>query len=169
MPFVERLVLFRRQARLPNLVEDDRQGPLGALQQGREREVEADPLQLAAGAARLLLAEILKLEGHEVASASEPAEGMRLSRKFAPDLVILDYHMPGNTGAHLFESLRRNNATKSTPILFMSGEASPEQILSEISDTAGARFLPKPVPLADFRAAVGEMLADKKTEKKKEV
>ncbi len=106
-----------------------------------------------------ILTEILKLEKHEVSSASDPVEGMQLSRKLKPDLIILDYHMPGNTGAHLFESLRRNNATKATPILFMSGEASPEQILSEITDNSGARFLPKPVKLEEFRSTIRDMLA----------
>jgi CheY-like chemotaxis protein len=109
-----------------------------------------------------ILTEVLTRMGHETSSAGDPVEGMQMSRKFSPDLIILDYHMPGNTGAHLYESLRRNNATKVTPILFMSGEAEPDQILAEISDTEGARFLPKPVPLADFRKAVTEMLAGMK-------
>jgi two-component system response regulator MtrA len=107
-----------------------------------------------------ILSEVLQQEGHAVSSAGDPVEGMRAAREVKPDLIILDYHMPGNTGAHLFESLRRNNATKLTPILFMSGEASPEHILAEISDTEGARFLPKPVRLDEFRAAVREMLAE---------
>ena len=111
-----------------------------------------------------ILSEILKHEGHDVESAGDPVEGMQKSRKFTPDLIILDYHMPGNTGAHLYESLRRNNATKTTPILFMSGEASPDQILSEISDTEASRFLPKPVPLAEFRTTIRELLAGKKEE-----
>ena len=106
-----------------------------------------------------VLTEVLKHEGHEVDSAGEPVEGMQKSRSVKPDLIILDYHMPGNTGAHLFESLRRNNATKTTPILFMSGEAEPEQILSEISTEEGSRFLPKPVHLDEFRKAIREMLA----------
>ena len=109
-----------------------------------------------------ILSEVLKLEGHEVDSAAEPVEGMQKSRKFKPDLMILDYHMPGTTGAHLYESLRRNNATKTTPILFMSGEAEPDQILGEISDTAGSRFLPKPVRLEEFRRTIREMLAGAK-------
>jgi DNA-binding response OmpR family regulator len=106
-----------------------------------------------------ILAEILKIDGHEIASAGDPTEGMKQARKVKPDLIILDYHMPGNTGSHLFESLRRNNATKTTPILFMSGEADPEQIMSEISDSACSRFLPKPVRMEDFRLAISEMLA----------
>ena len=109
-----------------------------------------------------ILTEVLTRMGLETDSAGDPVEGMQKSRKLNPDLIILDYHMPGNTGAHLYESLRRNNATKVTPILFMSGEASPDQILAEISDTEGSRFLPKPVPLADFRKTVTEMLAGMK-------
>ena len=109
-----------------------------------------------------MLTEILKHEGHEVSSAGEPVTGMQMARKVKPDLIILDYHMPGNTGSHLFESLRRNNATKNTPILFMSGEADPGQILAEVSDSTGARFLPKPVKLEEFRRTVREMLAGPK-------
>lgn len=115
-----------------------------------------------------ILTEILKREGHEIDSAPEPVEGMQKSRKGKPDLIILDYHMPGNTGAHLFESLRRNTATAVTPILFMSGEASPDQILAEVSDCAGSRFLPKPVPLDDFRRTIREMLAAAKADKKED-
>jgi CheY-like chemotaxis protein len=112
-----------------------------------------------------LLEEILKREGHEVHYAHEPVEGMQKARTLKPDLIILDYHMPGTTGAHLFESLRRNEAHRLTPILFMSGEAQPEQILSEITDTEASQFLAKPVHLEDFRNAVAELLALK--EKKK--
>lgn len=106
-----------------------------------------------------LLSEVLKKDGHQVDSASEPVEGMRKARALKPDLVILDYHMPGSTGAHLFESLRRNRQSRLTPILFMSGEASPEQILAEITDTEASQFLSKPVHLDEFRKAVRELLA----------
>lgn len=109
-----------------------------------------------------ILTEVLRHAGHEVFSAGEPVDGMRQARQEKPELIILDYHMPGDTGAHLFESLRRNNATRTIPVLFMSGESSPEQILSEITDSEASRFLPKPVALEDFRRAVSEMLAEKK-------
>jgi two-component system OmpR family response regulator len=106
-----------------------------------------------------ILTEVLTHDGHITDSAGNPSEGLEKARAFKPELIILDYHMPGDTGAHLFESLRRNNATKTTPILFMSGEAEPEHILSEISDASGSRFLPKPVRLEEFRRTLGEMLA----------
>jgi CheY-like chemotaxis protein len=110
-----------------------------------------------------LLGEVLRSDGHEVDSASEPAEGIQKARRFKPELIILDYHMPGCTGAHLFESLRRNNSTRSTPILFVSGEATPEHILSEISESEGSRFLPKPLKIADLRKAIREMIPGRGT------
>ncbi len=110
-----------------------------------------------------ILLEVLSHDGHQTASAGDPAEGLRQARAFAPDLIVLDYHMPGDTGAHLFESLRRNNATKATPILFMSGEADPAHIFAEISDASGSRFLAKPVKLDDFRRTLNEMLGGSKT------
>lgn len=115
-----------------------------------------------------LLTEILTREGHQVDSAGDPAAGMQKARAIKPDLVILDFHMPGNTGAHLFESLRRNQASRLTPILFMSGEASPEHILSQIADPEGSQFLAKPVHLDDFRKAVRDLLAQGAEAKTKE-
>ena len=91
-----------------------------------------------------LLTDILVREGHSVESAGEAVEGMQKARAVKPDLIILDYHMPGMTGAHLFESLRRNRGTNLTPILFMSGEASGDQILREIASPEGASFWPNP-------------------------
>jgi len=105
-----------------------------------------------------LLAEVLARDGHSVETAGEAVEGMQKARALKPDLVILDYHMPGMTGAHLFESLRRNQATRLTPILFMSGEASGEEILRDIADPDGASFLAKPVHLESFRRAVRQLL-----------
>ena len=106
-----------------------------------------------------LLTDVLAREGHNVESAGEAVAGMQKARALKPDLIILDYHMPGMTGAHLFESLRRNQATSRTPILFMSGEASGEDILKEIASPDGASFLAKPVRLEDFRRCVRELLA----------
>ncbi|HAH07601.1 MAG TPA: hypothetical protein DCM05_13955 [Elusimicrobia bacterium] len=101
----------------------------------------------------------LKSIGHEIASANDPTAGLQAARQFKPDLILLDYHMPGATGAHLFEAFRRNSATAKTPILFMSGEATPAQVLSEVCDTSLARFIPKPVKLEILQQAITEMLA----------
>jgi len=106
-----------------------------------------------------LLTILLKDSKYEVASAGDAAEGLAVCRKFHPELIILDYHLPGSTGAHLFETFRRNKATVRTPILFMSAVASADEILGEIDDPDISRFMPKPVNTKDFLRNLEEMLA----------
>jgi DNA-binding response OmpR family regulator len=109
-----------------------------------------------------ILTYALRTAGHELSSAGDPASGMQTARQFKPDIILLDYHMPGNTGAHLFESLRRNSATAKTPILFMSGEATPALVLSEIADPSLSRFVAKPVHIADLERIIAQMLDEAK-------
>ena len=106
-----------------------------------------------------IITRALEASGYEVHSAGEPTAGMNKARQVKPDLIILDYHMPGTTGAHLFESFRRNKAMASTPIIFMSGEATRDGIRAEISEDGRTRFLSKPAHLTDLRQAIAEMLA----------
>lgn len=105
-----------------------------------------------------LLGILLKSWKHEVDSAGNSVEGQEVCRKFHPDLILLDYHMPGETGAHLFETFRRNKATLKTPIIFMSAVASADEVIHQIDEAGGARFLPKPVHTPDLRRAIDEML-----------
>ncbi|HBL17435.1 MAG: hypothetical protein A2X36_12620 [Elusimicrobia bacterium GWA2_69_24] len=106
-----------------------------------------------------LLTMALKTPETEIASAGDPAEGLAVCRKFHPDIILLDYHLPGDTGAHLFETLRRNTATAKTPILFMSAVATADHMLREVADPKFSRFMPKPVHIADLQRNIQEMLA----------
>lgn len=106
-----------------------------------------------------LLTRALQTAGHEVHSAAEPSTGLEKARQVQPDLVVLDYHMPGSTGAHLFETFRRNQATGRTPILFLSGVATRPKIRSEIAEDGQTRFLAKPVRISVLRDTIREMLA----------
>ena len=101
----------------------------------------------------------LQNANYEVFAAGDPKAGLETCRACKPDMILLDYHMPGNTGAHLFETLRRNTATCKTPILFMSAIATGDQILGEVADPAVSRFLPKPVHMAQLLHTIAEMLS----------
>ena len=105
-----------------------------------------------------IISQALRDAGHEVHWADEAVSGMEKARKLKPDIILLDYHMPGTTGAHLFESFRRNATTAKIPILFMSGEATNDQIRSEIADDDRSMFLAKPAHIADIRNAIDALL-----------
>ena len=107
-----------------------------------------------------MLSEYLVEKGHEVFGAPDPVRGLQTARKEAPDLIILDYHMPGDTGAHLFESFRRNQKLQDVPVLFMSGSKPEAALLSEIASQAGTAFLKKGVPLNEIEETIERLLAD---------
>ncbi len=109
-----------------------------------------------------MLKEFLESEGHQVEWAPDPVQGMLRARQWGPDMMILDYQMPRDTGAHLFETLRRNQATATLPVLFMSGSMPPARIMEQITSSQYARFLSKPVQLETLKQTVEEILKGSK-------
>ena len=105
------------------------------------------------------VSQFLESRGHKVVSAGEPVQGMRMARQEKPDLVLMDYHMPGDTGAHLFEAFRRNREFKDLPVLFMSGSKPEEHLMAEIASRARTAFLPKPVRLETLERTILSLLS----------
>src|SRR3546814_985355 len=74
----------------------------------------------------LKLSLLLEAEGlavHRVASGEEALEHLGLCR---PDLVIVDYHLPGMNGDALCRLLRQNAATDTIPLLILTDDGESE-------------------------------------------
>ncbi|MBX4144920.1 response regulator transcription factor, partial [Ralstonia pickettii] len=69
---------------------------------------------------RELLSEILSDEGHvvEAAENAQAAREYRLNQ--APDLVLLDWMLPGKSGIAFARDLRNNERTKHIPIIMLT-------------------------------------------------
>jgi CheY-like chemotaxis protein len=77
--------------------------------------------------------------GYEVRSASDGNEGLVEYRRAAPDLVILDFVMPGLTGADVAREIRAEKPDQ--PILFVSGYSETDAVENA---APGAPLLAKP-------------------------
>jgi DNA-binding response OmpR family regulator len=81
------------------------------------------------------LLELLKLSfraaGFSVTTASDGIEALKKARSATPDLILLDLVLPELDGFAVCETLRRNRASASTPIILLTG------LSSELSRLAG--------------------------------
>lgn len=98
---------------------------------------------------RILLRELLELEGHRVTLAVDGAEALRRVAEDAPDLVLLDVNMPGMDGMQVCRRLRADPATEALPIILVTALAERAHRLEGMA--AGANdYLTKPIDRPDL-------------------
>jgi two-component system, sensor histidine kinase and response regulator len=95
--------------------------------------------------------DIVEQLGHRTLRAHDGEEALLLARTERPDLVISDHMMPRRTGVQLLRALRSDPVLAAIPFLLFSA-ARPKGL-----EEANA-FLPKPVDVSTFEAAVQKML-----------
>jgi PAS domain S-box-containing protein len=91
-------------------------------------------------------------------SATRGMAGLDLARRHRPDLILLDLHLPDVSGAEVLTRLRNDDATRDTPVILVSADATAGQI--ERLRTMGATaYVTKPLDVARFLELIGETLA----------
>ena len=85
---------------------------------------------------RLGLKELLAREGYEILEARDGREGIKLSAKEKPSLVILELIMPGLDGYTVLARLQGNARTRKIKVIVVS--AREGEIYREIASELGA-------------------------------
>jgi CheY-like chemotaxis protein len=102
---------------------------------------------------RGFVADTLAGLGHEVAACESGAAALAALDAAAPELVLIDFTMPGMNGAELARELRARRPD--LPLAFVTGYAETEQI----EDGAGGNVpvLRKPFGIGELAALVGAL------------
>lgn len=94
-----------------------------------------------------LIKGILTKEGYEVSIAKDGNDALNLTKTQRPDLVILDFLMPGLNGVEVCQALQKDVETKNIPVIMLTAYPSEK----ESSLSAGAiDFLNKPIEKTDL-------------------
>ncbi len=105
----------------------------------------------------LALSHNLKTEGYVVESVDRGDEAVRKLTDAPPDLVILDWMLPGISGPEICIRLRADEATRMLPIIMLSARG--EEFLRLRGFSAGADdFVVKPFSMRELIARVRALL-----------
>lgn len=107
---------------------------------------------------RLLCAISLQREGHVVVEAPDVLTALARARAEAVDLILTDVSMPGLDGFKLAEELRRDERTRTIPVVFISGERAPGNE-ARARALGALAYLTKPFDPAALAAVVESALA----------
>ena len=99
---------------------------------------------------RRTVARVLQSAGHDVTTAQDGLDGMRMFHKTRPDLVITDIYMPRQEGFETILALRRENPSLGI-IAISGGSMTGSREMLDIAGNIGANsILEKPFTMAEL-------------------
>src|ERR1035441_9553663 len=105
-----------------------------------------------------LATDLLEANGFVVASAPTAEEGLRMARELLPDLVLMDFSLPGMDGLSATKHLKADPATRHLAVIGLTANAMKGDEATALNDGCDG-YLTKPIDTRTFVAAVKTFLA----------
>lgn len=100
----------------------------------------------------------LQREGHDLLHATTGTDALQRALDERPDLVVLDWMMPGLTGIEVCTALRAHPDARSTRVLMLTARAQ-ESDLRAAYEAGVDEYLIKPFRPGDLQERVATLLA----------
>jgi len=101
---------------------------------------------------------LLESVGHSVLTATDAEAGLAIARHEKPDLILMDIQLPGMDGLEATAQLKRDEATRSIPVIALTALAmkgDEERIRAAGCDG----YVAKPISYREFLATIAGQLA----------
>ncbi len=109
------------------------------------------------GAQREILTYNLEAEGFRVAAAADGDEALLLVEEASPDLILLDWMLPGVSGIEICRRLRARNETRGVPIIMLSARSEELDRVRGL-ETGADDYVVKPYSVVELMARVRSQL-----------
>ena len=101
----------------------------------------------------------LKLLGAKVEQAVDGKQAIEICRDNEYDIIFLDVVMPGIDGYKVCKFLKKNNLTKNTPVIMLTGKSSPfDKVKGTLSGCDS--YLVKPLEREQFESIARKFIPD---------
>lgn len=115
----------------------------------------------------LRLLQIMLEDDYQLALCRSGTECLSSIVELAPDLVLLDVHMPGTDGYEVCRQLKQNPETRDIPVMFVSAMTSVEERLAGY-EAGGEEYVTKPFDVEELLRKIAAALAERDAELKLE-
>ena len=99
--------------------------------------------------------------GYDVRAAVSAEDGLRQLDAFKPDVVLLDYQLPGLNGIEMLAALRK--VDPAVKVVMLTGQGSVDLAVKAMK-LGATDFLTKPVVLEKMRVLIDKLLSEERTE-----
>ena len=105
----------------------------------------------------MLEKDLLELAGFTVFEAKNAVDGMASARKEKPDVIIMDVRLPDMRGSDAARILRLEEATRNTPIVFVTASVMAKG-RAELKDITNSGFIGKPINTRTFAQEISRFI-----------
>ncbi|MDP2640360.1 MAG: response regulator [Betaproteobacteria bacterium] len=109
---------------------------------------------------RKLVRDVLQFKGYRTIEAETGEVGVALAMEHKPDLILMDYHLPGIDGIEAFRRIRADSATAHIPIVAVTASAMPEEA-KKMKEAGFDGFQTKPINVKEFVQSVANVFTGK--------
>lgn len=81
--------------------------------------------------------------GFDVHGCADGASAVRLARSLRPEIILLDWMLPGMDGGQILEALRADAATAAIPVVFLTAKL-PTNEVEHFASLGAAGVIAKP-------------------------
>ena len=99
-----------------------------------------------------------EMEGFDVVSAVDGADGVEKAKAERPDIVVSDVMMPKMNGLQLATAIKADDATRHIPVVLLSAKAQVADIRAGL-DAGADDYVTKPFEPLDLIDRVNKLLA----------
>ena len=107
---------------------------------------------------RKLVRDLLQFRGYRTVEAETGEAGVTLAMQCKPDLILMDYQLPGIDGIEAFQRIRGDASTAHIPMIAVTASAMPEEA-KKMKDAGFDGFQTKPINVKDFVQAVASVIS----------
>jgi len=108
-------------------------------------------------AIRDMLRMALEIAGFDVVEAENILDAHRLVVDERPDIVLLDWMLPGGSGIELLRRLKRNDATRDIPVIMLTAKTAEDNVIQGL-EVGADDYITKPFAPRELVARIKALL-----------